>query len=599
MEDAAFVESLLRLIAALWLVGGVLLACWPGLARAQTESASVGSRSVELREPAGSLRRIMLQEGATGAELASGAARLALPLPSAAVLGFGVVAPEAMARLARHPSQGVSLLGTRIGTRFRPDELEVSDPEPAAPPSGQHALPLYSPVLQRLTAAAFGDNARARLLSADPWTVRLACEPGERPAGLVLGGALAGALPAGGGGGGVRLRARGRGHFLLAVSDGARAQSEAPLSVAALALDSVWSSAEFRLPREGWQRQDWRTITMVCPALGGEIELGGLELTLDDAQGSPRIRSLWAWNPLAWRKDPELLLRRLAEVRAEEVFVTVPLLDDACQDADCRVALPELLHTFLSLAAAAHIRVWAVAGDPLAVLPAERPAWEGRARAYAAFNRTSSPEAQLAGVQYDIEHYLVPGFALAPEAWNAHYLQLFSRLRSAGGDLPIDIVVPWWFGQTQATPAALLEGLGPYVDRLTVMDYRTDPALLLESALPFLDWGQRHQHAVRVALEAGALPDTESHQYAAAAEGPLWLSTLDGQPVYVLFDRPVPRAGGAAYAARGAHRVPAARTTFFDDPDALWRAVRRLEEQFSGTRTFLGVAIHGLDAAWY
>jgi hypothetical protein len=210
------------------------------------------------------------------------------------------------------------------------------------------------------------------------------------------------------------------------------------------------------------------------------------------------------------------------------------------------------------------------------------------------------PNSRLAGIQYDIEAYLVPGYNQAPAAWNRRYLELLQALRSNGGGLALDVVVPWWFGQGGDSPPELLEALGPLADRLTVMDYRTDGAQIVQSALPFMEWAQRWQRDVRIAVESGPLPDQEWRRYARAGRGELWLFSLDRQDLYALFDTPAEGdASAQVFAARGGHLVKAGQTTFFERPEALWRTVAQLEDVFGATRSFAGVAIHGLDHAWY
>ncbi|MDE3011818.1 MAG: hypothetical protein KGI67_13110, partial [Pseudomonadota bacterium] len=275
-------------------------------------------------------------------------------------------------------------------------------------------------------------------------------------------------------------------------------------------------------------------------------------------------------------------------------------LDEACTGQACAVADAAQLAAFLRLAAASGVRVWAVAGDPRAVLPEERAAWIGRAAAYRQFNLAQPPAARLAGVQYDIEAYLVPGYGEDPAGWNQRYVDLLRRLREAGGSMAMDVVVPWWFGRGGDSPAELLTALQPLVDILTVMDYRTDGDQLVQAAVPFVAWAQHGGRQVRIALESGPLPDLEARRYEAAEQGELLLLELGNQAVYALLATPLaagPRA--QVFARRGGHLVKAAQTTFAGRPEALRLAVLHLEDAFAATRAFAGVAIHGLDQAWY
>jgi hypothetical protein len=582
----------------LLLLLGVALTGQRAFAHPLAEPAADSLRRTDLVAPDGSRQWLALFRTDAGAELHSDEASVALPVAADHVLAFGLVSPRLLARLDQQPAAQLQLSGPRKDSGFAPDAIDGVDEELAAQTSQHPGLPLYVSLLPRLAISPFGSEERVSLQLDRKGGLKLHCHFGQAPAGILLQGLPDATLHERGAA--LRLRARGRGEFALLVSDEAALQHEAPLLAGALTASIGWAQLDVALPDSGWDSEHWRALTVACPSGEATLELSDLTLVLADQPPDPGTLALWVWNPLAWQNPDGGLIAHLQVAAARQVFITVPLVNEDCAAIGCAVAQPARLVAFLRQAAQVGIQVWVVAGDPRAVLPGERAQWLARARAYAAFNRLQPADARLAGVQYDIEPYILAGYALAPDDWNRQYLDLLQQLREAGAGLSMDVVLPWWFAQTGQPSAPLLEKLAPLVDRLTIMDYRTDPALVVQAAWPYLEWGQRHRRTVLIALESGPLPDVEARRYAPAGRGELWLTRIGGRTAYVLFDQPVKmKVGERAFAHSGAHLVPARWTTFFAHGDDLMGTVSRLQQAFASTRAFAGVALHGLDHAWY
>jgi hypothetical protein len=233
------------------------------------------------------------------------------------------------------------------------------------------------------------------------------------------------------------------------------------------------------------------------------------------------------------------------------------------------------------------MQVWAVAGDPHMVLPEERTATVARMSAYAEYNARPADE-RLAGVQFDVEPYLLPGYALAERQWQARYVELVAALNKAGRGLPLEMVVPFWW----ADKASLLDGIRPHVSGLTVMDYRTRSDEIQRFAMPFLDWGTRHGKAIRIALEAGPVGEETVRQYLRAERGELWQSEIGGMTVLLLLKGPQANPDGLAYRATGSRLLDGSATSFHRNPAALLDMAPELERSFSAWPSFNGLALH-------
>jgi hypothetical protein len=243
------------------------------------------------------------------------------------------------------------------------------------------------------------------------------------------------------------------------------------------------------------------------------------------------------------------------------------------------------------------------------VLPERQAALAKLVRAYAAYNASAAPAARLAGLQFDVEPYLLPEYAAGKADWDARYLAMARTLRGAAGSLRLELVVPFWWDRK----SALLDGLAPLVDALAVMDYRTDPAQVTAFAVPFLDWGARHGRQVRIALEAGGIaPETQRRDVRAGAgeAGDLLRLRIGGQQVLAVLREPVDVAGtdaagadvaGADAADADVFRLQSSReidggaTTFHRDKPALLHLLPGLEADFGAWGgAFGGIALHEL-----
>lgn len=466
--------------------------------------------------------------------------------------------------------------------RFAVSEHVLPSTRQGAPRPG--AMPLRANLLERVQARAFGVEERVRI-QLDKGRLRIECGAGARPAGVLLSGPWF--LPR------ARLRlavsyAGGAG-FTLQAADAAHAERETALALGALpARAGAADPLRLALPQT-LSPADWRHFVLQCPAQASSLAIDTLAIEPDPAAGvKPAARAAWVWQAADWREHGPGLLDWAAAHAVRDLFITVPFRNEAVRE-------PGALAAFIRAAGRRGIRVLSVDGDPHMVLPDHQAALARMVRAYAAYNAGVEPAARLAGLQFDVEPYLLPEYGAGKADWDARYLAMARTLRTAAGSLHLELVVPfWWDGKT-----ALLDGLAPLVDALAVMDYRTDPAQLMEFAVPFLDWGARHRKQVRIALEAGEIaPETQRRYVRADAgeAGPLLRLRADGQQVLVLLRDPVAAGeAGEVFRLQSTREIDGSATTFHKDKPALLRLLPGLETDFSAWEAaFGGIALHEL-----
>jgi hypothetical protein len=497
-----------------------------------------------------------------------GCASVALP-PGARVEAVYPLAPQ------DRPGATILLHGNVENGSFAVSEHELPQPESTPAPPGP--MPLHANLLARMQARSFGVEERVQAKLQDG-RLRVTCRPGSRPAGLILSGpwylprANVALLP----------RHAGDPGFAWQAADARRAARGDALDMAALPAAPGSLESRLALPA-GLERGDWRHFVILCPAAGGSLHLESLALEpAGQARAAPR--ATWVWRPGDWIDGGPALLDWAAARDIRDLFITIPLADDA-------VRAPELLAAFVRQAGSRGMRVHSVDGDPHMVLESELPAALRRVRAYLAYNEKADPGARLAGMQFDVEPYLLPETILPAAARDARYLAMARALKAAAGPLRLEFVVPFWWGPKHG----LLDGLAQASDSLAVMDYRTDPSQVYDQAVPFLDWAQAHGRQVRIALEAGPIAPAVQRRYTRVAEGEagdLQLLDFSGRQVLVLLRAPLAASGAPLYRLASTREIDGSATTFQRDKAALERLLPLLEADFGTWDGFGGMAVH-------
>ena len=453
--------------------------------------------------------------------------------------------------------------------------LHEDSPAPAS-------LPLAAELIPRLSVAAFGAANRASIKQ-EASGIFLDCASGSTPAGALL-RSRAGTLPAGASVT-VKLETDASGSFHFGTADAAREQLGEPLILGTI--NPGTSSLLFPLPAD-LQTEGWRFWVVSCPASSAKLAIRSIQLQPQQSRPTPH-RALWVWEPSAWQKRPEALLKLLAENAANTVFVTITLTS-----GNSRVAEPAVLERFVTEASKAGISVWAVVGDPLAVLPEGRRQYVDMARAYAAYNRGAPPGARLAGLQLDIEPYLNRGYHIDTEGWLSAYLETLSQVR-AHATMPLDVAVPFWWGRQPYRDGMFLDHLRPLVEVVTVMNYRTERQQIMDFAEPFLAWGVRARKSIRIGLEAGPIPDESQHIFRNSAQGDLWLVPLGTNALMLSLNTPQANPAGTAYHYSHTLDRKSNNITFHQNIGTMRKLLPELENMWHAWPSFDGIALHGLD----
>ncbi|HEY8566904.1 MAG TPA: hypothetical protein VIL65_15510 [Beijerinckiaceae bacterium] len=443
---------------------------------------------------------------------------------------------------------------------------------PAAPDAAR-PWPLLEPLLSRAVLRPYGVEERAEARREGKGLV-LTCRAGEKPAGVVLD--LSHAPVPGGAALAWRWRVSGGSNLTLGV---APARDEAATRLVAL--------------REKGELPAWgeapALLVAACPATAGEATILDLRLEHRLPKVTPSVsRALWAWRPERWRDQPEALLDALTAKGADRVFVTLTIEEAG------GVAHAEALARFVERAQGRGIAVVAVEGDPAMALAAGRTVALARLAAIAAYQRAAPPGARLAGIQYDVEPYLLPAFAEDAPGVLRGWAETIDAL-AAAAPAELDMVVPFWLAGDRDAAASVLPALARVAGRVTVMAYRTEAAAIQAAATGFLAWGERVGRPVVIALEAGPVDDEATRVFAPAARGTLHLvATRDGRRIAALLD--AEREGQPSAVLRLEREVPApgAWVSFLGDEARLTATAASVAPGLAAWSSFAGFAWHGV-----
>lgn len=478
-------------------------------------------------------------------------------------------------------ARGVSLQTVGGQSRTSAPQEIIPLHEEAPPPA---TLPLASELLPELQASAYGSENRVTITRSGS-ELRLNCAAGHAPAGALLRARGGGGLPEGASLA-LRVDATADGRFRLGAADAARERTGDPLLFATI--EPRAAAALHPLPK-GLEQASWQFWVLACPHSAARLSLRSMRLEAQSTTTAVPGRSLWIWDPAAWYSRADATLQLLADNRADTVFISVPLTAD-----HSRVADPLALERFVRQATSLRVQVWAVIGDPRAVLSEERNRYASMASAYATYNRTAGDQARLAGLQLDIEPYLNRGYSVDTESWLSAYLDTISSIRGQAA-IRLDIAVPFWWGRQPYRKGLFLDHLHPHVDVVTVMNYRTEKRQILGFAEPFLAWGTRNGKSIRIGLEAGPLPDESLHVYRPGGAGELWLLPGGDRAVLLMLDAPLANTRVKTYAYSHTINRTAGHTTYHGRVSAMRSVLPELENAWRAWPSFGGIALHGLD----
>lgn len=249
--------------------------------------------------------------------------------------------------------------------------------------------------------------------------------------------------------------------------------------------------------REAGQQLDLRRLSaLIVQADGGDAQLALEECTLirepDVAQSSAGV-GFWVWDYRAAITDPHAMIKACQNAGCSRVLIQIPAISE---DETLWVSYA----TLFPFAKAKHIDAFALDGYPEAIEEPEVLAAKVK-KLLSLVHRDA-----IAGVQVDIEPYLVPGF-FADASGPRRYLNTIDHLKEAiAGRTRLSIVMPFWFTSLTAQGRPIAYSVIDRVDEVAIMSYRTELDEIQAIADDTLRYGTLVQVPVWLAVETTPLP---------------------------------------------------------------------------------------------
>lgn len=250
-------------------------------------------------------------------------------------------------------------------------------------------------------------------------------------------------------------------------------------------------------------------------------------------------KSLWVWHTSDLMTDRQQLAELATMVRRRNIDRVYLQLPSTLTNADGGVkpdrdrasaaageSPRSALRTVIRSLSAAGAAVDALDGAASMALPQNHLEVERAVRAVIGYNETAPTDARFAGVHYDIEPYLLPGFGGERRSEIVDdYLTVLRRIAAltSPAGLRFEAAIPFWFDSIRLhRPSPQVDGSLSFrllseavidiVDAVAIMDYRTrfdgsnGTVALAASELEYASEGGKR---VRIGLETGFLPDQD------------------------------------------------------------------------------------------
>ena len=235
--------------------------------------------------------------------------------------------------------------------------------------------------------------------------------------------------------------------------------------------------------------------TLVIEGISGETTLALERVLLERISARPvarRTKGFWVWDYHAAVAHPETLLQECRRAGITRILVQMPHRDDPPSVWSAYAAL-------LKRTGQSGVEIFALDGYPEAIYE-PGPLIEKIVRL-----RTLLPDGHWAGLQLDIEPYLLARFS-DPQDYSL-YLHVIENIKAVVGDRArLSIVMPFWFSAKTAHNRPLDFEVMDRADEVALMSYRTDVDDLEDITDHTLRYGDAVDVPVWLAVETRSLP---------------------------------------------------------------------------------------------
>jgi len=211
-------------------------------------------------------------------------------------------------------------------------------------------------------------------------------------------------------------------------------------------------------------------------------------------QAGAMKRGLWVWDLQKAQQQADQIVKTCRSIGCRRLSIQMPSAGDP----------DSVWRTFCSL-----VRRWRDEGIEVLALDGYPEAAVNPDRLLAGIRRlvVECGDVLPAGLQVDIEPYLLPEARLGQDRYRDYLISLAQIRQMLPPDVPLSVIVPFWFPQVSVEGRSLAQQVFERADEVVVMSYRADVAEALALMDDWVRYGVLLGKPVWGALETRPLPD--------------------------------------------------------------------------------------------
>lgn len=279
-----------------------------------------------------------------------------------------------------------------------------------------------------------------------------------------------------------------------------------------------------------------------------------------------RNLAMWNWQSATWTNSPNQFITKIKSKGINQIYLQLFIENQ-------QIEYEEQLINLLDIAFQNGIEIIAVEGAAEMILESGLQNAIERNQIIKQFCQRRINKPCLAGIQYDIEPYLLSDYDQNKDLIWQQWAQAIKKLSESWGG-KMEIVIPFWLKDINQSKQ-IIQNIEPYSLKYIIMVYRTDYELIYDISAKWLSWGDDNLHKIVIALENGILSEELEKYY-----------SLD--QTYSEIEKEANDENSADQI------VDYSKISFEGKEDELFDMINALTEVFSSWSSFDGFAINGL-----
>ena len=297
---------------------------------------------------------------------------------------------------------------------------------------------------------------------------------------------------------------------------------------------------------------------------------------------------MWNWEAHTWNTSPKQFITKIKSRGINQVYLQLTIENQT-------IKFKEQLSQLLDIAYENQIKIIAVEGSPDMVIDSGLKNAIRRNKIIKQFCSMREDKPCLAGIQYDIEPYVLKGYNQDAnhfwQLWN-HAIEMLSQ--SWGNK--IEVVIPFWLLNKDIDEQIVKNIQSSYISKYIIMAYRTNYTDIYNISKDWLTWGDRNEKKIIIALENGLLVEEVQNFYIPIITNNEIEKFASNDNNVILRHKNNLRGDNDVYtdSSHLSTRIGNNEISFMGDEEKLFETVKLLENDLTQWRSFDGIALHGL-----